>query len=130
VGGTKDSYLQVPSSASARSTMRCTRARTVLSSSSVLNISNAWKFPVVGLMARQHVSALEPLRFFSRRQLTVSRVAHDLIRDARTLNVLLGLVHELRKLGDRNTMPTFRVSADATKRENGGGGGEAKRSRT
>jgi hypothetical protein len=30
-------------------------------------------------------------------------MAHDAIHDARALNVLLGLVHELRKLGDWDT---------------------------
>jgi hypothetical protein len=39
-------YLQVPSRARARSTMRCTRPRTVLSSSSVLKRRRVWKFPV------------------------------------------------------------------------------------
>ena len=43
--GWRPSDLQVPSSASARSTMRCTRSRTTSSSSSVLKVRRTWKFP-------------------------------------------------------------------------------------
>lgn len=66
--------LQVPSSASACSTMRCTILRTVLSSSSVLKVNTAWKFPSGPIMPRHQSLLGMPWRF---------RTTHHLLRDQR-----------------------------------------------
>lgn len=93
------SDLQVPSSASARLTMRCTSSRTTLSSSSVLKVKRTWKFP--GGVIMHAPSAFPSGRRGTPAGPTVSGVAYDRIEYARVLDVLLALVYELRELGNR-----------------------------